>query len=149
MKAWKEEQQMQLKVSMEMKLQRAEVKRQQQLKRIVRKAHDEESKVNEIHFINSLEAQNKRFDILSKEKGHEARLADLQEERQRRVEEKAAKEAAAEERRKALEEERQARLLEMQERRKLKDQKIEQQQQEKEKERIEMATQKVTRLIFV
>ncbi len=143
MKAWKEEQQLQLKISMEMKLQRADEKRQLQLKKIVRKAHDEESKVNEIQFINSLEAQNKKYDILNKEKDHELRLQDLHEERLRKSEEKAAKEAAAEERRKAIEEERQARILELKERRKLKDQKIEQQLQEKEKERQETATQKV------
>lgn len=127
---------------MEQKLQRAEEKRQQQLNRIVRKAHDEDSKVNEILFINSLEAQNKKYDILSKEKDREMRLQDLQDERQRKLEEKQAKEAAVEERRKVLEEERQQRIQELQQRRKLKDAKIEQQFQEKEKERQEMATQK-------
>jgi hypothetical protein len=143
MKAWKEEQQLQMKASMELKHQRAEEKRQQQLNRIVRKAHDEDSKVNEIQFINSLEAQNKKYDILSREKDREMRLQDLQDERQRRHEEKQAKEAAVEERRKALEEERQQRIQELQLRRRAKDQWIEQQFQEKEKERQEMATQKV------
>ena len=133
---------MQLKASMELKLQKAEEKRQQQLNRIIRKAHDEDSKVNEIQFINTLEAQNKKYDILSKEKDREMRLQDIQEERQRKLEEKQAKEVAAEERRKVLEEERQQRINELQERRRLKDQKIEQQFQEKEKERQEMATQK-------
>jgi hypothetical protein len=61
---------------MEQKLQRAEEKRQQQLNRIVRKAHDEDSKVNEILFINSLEAQNKKYDILSKEKDREMKKQD-------------------------------------------------------------------------
>ncbi|GIY99977.1 u1-type domain-containing protein [Caerostris extrusa] len=81
---------------MESKLQRAEEKRKKQLQMIIRKAHDEEEKVNEIAFINSLEAQNKRHDLISKEKDHEARLHDIQEERQRKLDEKAAKEAAAE-----------------------------------------------------
>ncbi|GBN35554.1 S phase cyclin A-associated protein in the endoplasmic reticulum [Araneus ventricosus] len=100
------------------------------------------SKVNEIAFINSLEAQNKRHDLISKEKDHEARLHDIQEERQRKLEEKAAKEAAAEGRRKILEAERQARLTEMQERRKMRDHKVEQLFLVKEKERQELASQK-------
>ena len=35
-------------------------------------------KANEIAFINTLEAQNKRLDILSKHQESEARLADMQ-----------------------------------------------------------------------
>ncbi|XP_076350517.1 SCAPER domain-containing protein short spindle 3 isoform X1 [Tachypleus tridentatus] len=142
MKAWKEEQKLQRRITMEQKLLRAEQKRKIQLQMIKRKAHDEEEKVNEIAFINTLEAQNKWHDIMTKRKDHEARLQDIQEERQRRQEEKAAKEAAAEERRRVLEAERIAKLQEIQEKRKLKDKKIEQQQQEKEKERQEIANQK-------
>ncbi|CAG2113117.1 unnamed protein product, partial [Medioppia subpectinata] len=144
MKAWKEEQQLAMRASMEAKHQRAEEKRQQQLNRIVRKAHDEDSKVNEIAFINELEAQNKKYDILSREKDREARrLQDMHDERHRRHEETKAKEAAVEERRKVLEDERQKRVQELQQRRREKDHKIELQFQEKEKERQEMATQKV------
>ncbi|RWS16310.1 hypothetical protein B4U79_14864 [Dinothrombium tinctorium] len=142
MKAMKEEQQLQIKKSVEIKLQRAEELRKQNLERIVKKAHDEQSKVNEIQFINTLEAENKRYEILTKEKDCEARLHDLQEERQRKLEEKAAKEAAAEVRRKALEAGRQARIEKWQEKRKLKDAKVEQLLQEKEKERQELAWQK-------
>lgn len=136
-RAYKEELMRQNKTLLEHKLQRAEEKRQSQLKLKARKAHEEEAKANEIAFINSLEAQNKRHDIMSKHQESEARLHDLMEERHRKMEEKQAKEAAVEERRKALEADRKARLLEMQERRKLRDARIEQQQIEKEKERLE------------
>ena len=63
---------------MERKLQRAEEKRQHQLKKKVKKAHEEEIKANEIAFINTLEAQNKRHEILSKHQESEARLQDKQ-----------------------------------------------------------------------
>ncbi|XP_059161498.1 S phase cyclin A-associated protein in the endoplasmic reticulum-like isoform X2 [Physella acuta] len=136
-RAYKEELMRQSKTLLEHKLQRAEEKRQLQLKLKARKAHEEEAKANEIAFINSLEAQNKRHDIMSKHQESEARLHELMEERMRKLEEKQAKEAAVEERRKALEADRKARLLEMQEKRKLRDARIEQQQIEKEKERLE------------
>ncbi|KAG8186344.1 hypothetical protein JTE90_005872 [Oedothorax gibbosus] len=142
MKTLLEQRQEKQRIIMEQKLQRAEEKRKRQLQMIIRKAHDEEEKVNEIAFINTLEAQNKRHDLISKEKDHEARLQDIQEERQRRQEEKAAKEAAAEGRRKILEAERQARLTEMQEKRKIRDHKVEQLFLVKEKERQELASQK-------
>ncbi|KAK7009489.1 S phase cyclin A-associated protein in the endoplasmic reticulum-like isoform X1 [Biomphalaria glabrata] len=138
-RAYKEELMRQSKTLLEHKLQRAEEKRQLQLKLKARKAHEEEAKANEIAFINTLEAQNKRHYIMSKHQESEARLHDLMEERMRKLEEKQAKEAAVEERRKALEADRKARLQEMQEKRKLRDARIEQQQLEKEKERLEAA----------
>ena len=52
------------------------------------------SQANEIAFINSLEAQNKKHDIMARHQGHEARYHDILEERQRKNEEKAAKEEA-------------------------------------------------------
>ncbi|KAJ6220990.1 hypothetical protein RDWZM_006802 [Blomia tropicalis] len=141
-RAQKEEQQMQLKLSMEMRLQKADEKRQQQINRIVRKAHDEDSKVNEILFINSLEADSKKHEIFNKEKVSEMRLQDLQEERLRKLEEKASKEAAFEKRRQAIEAEKQARIEMLKEQRKMKVMKIQMQQQEREKERLELAFQK-------
>lgn len=94
-KARKEEQQQQLRADLDHKLQKAEELRQQQLIKIKKTAHDEEVKVSEIHFINEIEAQLKKQEILIKEKDSEARRQDLQEERQRkRKEENAAKEAA-------------------------------------------------------
>jgi len=133
---------MQLKLSMEMRLQRADEKREENLRKIIRKAHDEDSKVNEILFINSLEADSKKHEIFSKEKVYELRLQDLHEERQRKLEEKASKEAAFEKRRKAIEAEKQARIEKLKEQRKIKVLKIQQQLQEKEKERLELAFQK-------
>ncbi|XP_050401321.1 S phase cyclin A-associated protein in the endoplasmic reticulum-like [Patella vulgata] len=136
-RAWKEELMKQRKDTMERKLQRAEEKRQCQLRLKSKKAHDEEAKANEIAFINSLEAQNKRHDILSKHQESEARLKEQAEERVRKMEEKQAKEAAVEERRRALEADRKAKLVEMQERRKKRDARIEHEREEREKERHE------------
>ncbi|XP_070541829.1 S phase cyclin A-associated protein in the endoplasmic reticulum-like isoform X2 [Ptychodera flava] len=123
-RAWKAELYRQRKKEMGDKLKRAEAKRNLQLQAVVRKAQEEEAKVNEIAFINSLEAQNKRLDIMTRHEVNEARLQDIQEERQRRQEEKAAKEEAAHERRRALEEERLAKLEAMQKHREQQESKI-------------------------
>ncbi|XP_015603635.1 S phase cyclin A-associated protein in the endoplasmic reticulum [Cephus cinctus] len=127
---------------MEMKLKRAEENRTQHLLEIVRKAHDEDSKLKEIAFINELEAQNKRHDFIALCQEQEERLQGIQEERQRRQEEKAAKEAAAEERRRALEVERQLRIQKMREVRREREERVGKMQLEREKERQELAREK-------
>ncbi|XP_029819016.1 S phase cyclin A-associated protein in the endoplasmic reticulum isoform X3 [Manacus vitellinus] len=139
---WKEELLDQRRRMMEEKLLHAEFKREVQLQAIVKKAQEEEAKVNEIAFINTLEAQNKRHDVLNKLKEYEQRLNELQEERQRRQEEKQARDEAVQERKRALEAERQARVEELLMKRKEQEARIEQQRQEKEKAREDAARER-------
>ncbi|XP_014222785.1 S phase cyclin A-associated protein in the endoplasmic reticulum isoform X1 [Trichogramma pretiosum] len=127
---------------LELKLKRAEENRTQYLLEIVRKAHDEESKLKEIAFINELEAQNKRHDFMALCQEQEERLQGIQEERQRRQEEKAAKEAAAEERRRTLEAERLMRIQRMRQVRREREERVGKMQLEREKERQELAREK-------
>ncbi|XP_017883269.1 S phase cyclin A-associated protein in the endoplasmic reticulum [Ceratina calcarata] len=129
-------------IRMEMKLKKAEENRTQHLLEVVRKAHDEDSKLKEIAFINELEAQNKRHDFMALCQEQEERLQGIQEERQRRQEEKAAKEAAAEERRRALEAERQLRIQKMKQARREREERVGKMQLEREKERQEHAREK-------
>ncbi|XP_069384838.1 S phase cyclin A-associated protein in the endoplasmic reticulum isoform X3 [Paralichthys olivaceus] len=139
---WKEELLEQRRKMMEEKLLHADLKRELQLQAIVKKAQEEEAKVNEIAFINTLEAQNKRHDALAKLNEYEQRLNELQEDRQRRQEEKQARDEAVQERKRVLEAERQARVEELLMRRKEQEARIEQQRQEKEKAREDAARER-------
>ncbi|XP_007566427.1 S phase cyclin A-associated protein in the endoplasmic reticulum isoform X6 [Poecilia formosa] len=139
---WKEQLLDQRRKMMEEKLLHAELKRELQLQAIVKKAQEEEAKVNEIAFINTLEAQNKRHDALAKLNEYEQRLNELQEERQRRQEEKQARDEAVQERKRVLEAERQARVEELLTKRKEQEARIEQQRQEKEKAREDAARER-------
>ncbi|KFP88522.1 S phase cyclin A-associated protein in the endoplasmic reticulum, partial [Apaloderma vittatum] len=125
---WKEELLDQRRRMMEEKLLHAEFKREVQLQAIVKKAQEEEAKVNEIAFINTLEAQNKRHDVLNKLKEYE--------------QQKQARDEAVQERKRALEAERQARVEELLMKRKEQEARIEQQRQEKEKAREDAARER-------
>ncbi|CAB1458897.1 unnamed protein product [Pleuronectes platessa] len=139
---WKEELLEQRRKMMDEKLLHADLKRELQLQAIVKKAQEEEAKVNEIAFINTLEAQNKRHDALAKLNEYEQRLNELQEDRQRRQEEKQARDEAVQERKRVLEADRQARVEELMMRRKEQQARIEQQRQEKEKAREDAARER-------
>ncbi|XP_041971472.1 calponin homology domain-containing protein DDB_G0272472 isoform X2 [Aricia agestis] len=88
---------------MERRLQKATENRDQHLKDIVRKAHDEEEKLREIAFIKQLEAENRRHEFLDQCRSHTTRLRQMRRDRLEKLEAKAAHEAAVGERRAALE----------------------------------------------
>ena len=127
---------------MEEKLERAKMLRDSHLQEIIRKAKEEDTKKNEIAFISNLEAQNKRMQVLERHMGHEARLQDIQEVRQRKKEEQLAKEEAALERRRTLEAERMARLQEIHQKRQEQDAKRELKKFERDRAREEAAKEK-------
>ena len=96
-----------MKEVIDQKLKKAEEKRSQHIEEIKKKAHKEEEKLREIAFINELQAQNNKWDINTTiqhaEENCGERLAEIAEERAKKVEQREEREAKAEERRKAIE----------------------------------------------
>ncbi|XP_059056041.1 calponin homology domain-containing protein DDB_G0272472 [Achroia grisella] len=106
---------------MERRMQKATENRDQRIKDIVRKAHDEEEKLREIAFIKQLEAENRRHEFLEQCRTHTTRLRCMRRDRLLKLEQKAAREAAVGARRQALEAARRLRVQSMLERRQERD----------------------------
>lgn len=103
------------------RIQRANSLRESVIEQRRRKAQEEEQKVNEVAFIQKLEGMNKKMEVMERQQDREssksARLSQMEVQRLRRVEERAAHDSAVLARRLELETQRQARLKEIVERR--------------------------------
>ncbi|CAH2098498.1 unnamed protein product [Euphydryas editha] len=130
-------------IRMERRLQKATENRDQHLKDIVRKAHDEEEKLREIAFIKQLEAENRRHEFLEQCRSHTTRLRQMRRDRLHKLEQKAAREAAVGARRQALEAARRLHVESMLERRKERDARVEELRELRRQERDDAAREKV------
>eukprot|EP00039_Didymoeca_costata_P014495 m.234667 g.234667 ORF g.234667 m.234667 type:complete len:1143 (+) comp16037_c0_seq24:128-3556(+) len=117
------------------KMERAEKQRDSIIKNVVRKAQEEDLKKNEIAFINKLEFQNKKQEVIARLNESQERLNEREEERQRKALEKAARGDAAIARKKALEAQRAAKLEEKTTRRLQREAKLEEERARAAKER--------------
>ncbi|CAJ0595070.1 unnamed protein product [Cylicocyclus nassatus] len=131
---------------LESRMERAQENREKNITEIIRRAKDDEQKVLEVQFINSLQGGNMLLDLRMRDAGVEERKQTLAEERAKRMEEKAAKEHAAEERRKQAEMERIARLQELAERKEARHAQIAAQKNEQERLRNERRKQQQEKL---
>nr|XP_049706133.1 S phase cyclin A-associated protein in the endoplasmic reticulum [Helicoverpa armigera] len=127
---------------MERRLQKAAENRDQHLKDIVRKAHDEEEKLREIAFIKQLEAENRRHEFLEQCRTHTTRLRQMRRDRLSKLEQKAAREAAVGARRQALEAARKLHVETLLEKRKERDARVEELKELKKQERDDAAREK-------
>ncbi|VDO31015.1 unnamed protein product [Onchocerca flexuosa] len=123
---------------LQMRMAKAEENRQKSIEGIVKKARDDDVKVMEVQFINTIEADNMRHDVMVRNQEWEQRAQTIANERARKNEEKAAKEAAVEERRKIAENQRIEKTREKFEKQEL----LEAQRNEQEKERSEAARER-------
>ncbi|VDK83655.1 unnamed protein product [Litomosoides sigmodontis] len=123
---------------LQMRMAKAEENRQKSIEEKVKKARDDDVKVMEVQFINTMEADNMRHDVMVRSQGWEQRVQTIANERARKSEEKAAKEAAAEERRKTAENQRREKILE----KFVKHELLEAQRNEQEREKNEATREK-------
>ncbi|XP_040569943.1 LOW QUALITY PROTEIN: uncharacterized protein [Lepeophtheirus salmonis] len=128
------------------KMKKAEVKRQEHIEGIEKKAHEEDAKLKEIAFINELQAQNARIEVMAhnqtSDEKCEGRLAELAEERAKKAEQREAKEARAEEKRRKIELKRIKDVERLKERIRTREERIEVEQKQLRKDRIEAAREK-------
>ena len=139
---WKEQLIKARKTTIEMKMQRAEEKRQYLLLLRAKKAGDEDLKGQEIAFIKSLQQENRRQTLKERYQKEEQFKQYLEDERVKKHDEHKQREVAAENRRKELEAIRQTRLNEMQEKWKTKERMIEQHLIEKRRQKQTAASAK-------
>jgi hypothetical protein len=132
---WKEELIKARKTTIEIKMHRAEEKRQYLLLLKAKKAGDEDLKGQEIAFIKCLQQENRRQTLKERYQKEEQFKQYLEEERVKKHDEHKQRELAAENRRKELEAIRQTRLNEMQEKWKTKERMIEQHLNERRKQK--------------
>merc|ERR1712098_629812 len=115
----------------------------QYIEEIKKKAHKEEEELREIAFINELQAQNNKLDIIYQvehaEENCGERLAEIAEERAKKVEQREEREAKAEERRKAIEAEKLAHKTAMLEKRREREEKIKKKAHKEEEKLREIA----------
>ncbi|VDK43990.1 unnamed protein product [Gongylonema pulchrum] len=122
---------------------KAEENRQKSINEIVKKAREDDVKVMEVQFINTVEAANMRHSVMTRCQEWEQRAQTIASERAKKSEEKAAKEAAAEERRKTAETQRIEKIREKFEKKEL----LDAQRSEQERERTEAARERQKQLI--
>ena len=132
---WKEQLIKARKTTIELKMHRAEEKRQYLLLLKAKKAGDEDLKGQEIAFIKSLQQENRRQTLKERYQKEEQLKQYLEDERVKKHDEHKQRELAAENRRKELEAIRLTRLNEMQEKWKTKERMIEQHLTEKRKQK--------------